>query len=221
MNKLIYKLNYFIDKQIDQINEFINLLNELVVSTYAVMVSLLHIVVIGGLLFFLNRKILYKIKELTMIGLLLFTYPLFAASFDCAKSKTVTEKTICSDVLISLQDEIMTDSYLSSLKKNDASYQKTIRSSHKKWLKDNRNICGGDVNCLIDSYNYEISYLKGLESIGYIDDLVQKKGWKLVNKMMEDEEFEHYFNVYNKNNILIKIKFYYRSMGFVEIKYFN
>ena len=51
-----------------------------------------------------------------LVSILLFSFlvtPLYAASFDCNKATTETEKAICADPELSALDELMSEKFLS------------------------------------------------------------------------------------------------------------
>jgi uncharacterized protein YecT (DUF1311 family) len=85
-----------------------------------------------------------------------------AASFDCAKAGTATEKAICRDPALSKQDEAVAAAYKAALTLwpagNWAAY---LRTEQRNWLKDRDQICkGGDVPCLKRDYELRLGYLR-------------------------------------------------------------
>lgn len=57
-----------------------------------------------------------------------------AASFDCASAKTVVEKQICGDILLSVLDDALSAGYTQALAASDS--PQTIESQQKDWLSE-------------------------------------------------------------------------------------
>lgn len=70
-----------------------------------------------------------------------------AASFDCAKAGTKTEKLICADAELSKLDEALAVAYADALKSTDPA---SLKAAQKAWLK-RRNRCG-NVACIQAAY---------------------------------------------------------------------
>lgn len=85
-----------------------------------------------------------------------------AASFDCAKAASPTEKAICRDPALSRQDEAVAAAYKAALTLWPAGNWATyIRAEQRNWLKDRDRICkGGDVACLKRDYELRLGYLQ-------------------------------------------------------------
>jgi len=86
-----------------------------------------------------------------------------AASFDCAKARSVVEKTICSNSDLSKLDESLSDVYKLALKEHPV--KNYVRTRQREWLKEN-NSCGKDklVSCLKSNYENRISQLKNIST---------------------------------------------------------
>ena len=118
-----------------------------------------------------------------------------AASFDCAKAATETEKAICSDPALSVLDDILgkyfslkssinlpefltPSDYLSafpSFKKSE-----TI-NLQKAWIENNQNKCYGSKVCLVSEYLDGVSnFLKASEQRNSYDADVKQEGWKIA-----------------------------------------
>lgn len=83
-----------------------------------------------------------------------------AASFDCAKAGTATEKAICRDPALSRQDEAVAAAFKAALTLWPAGNWPTyIRTEQRNWLKDRNDICKGDVACLKRDYELRLGYL--------------------------------------------------------------
>lgn len=78
--------------------------------------------------------------------------PLYAASFDCQKATTETEKAICLDDELSALDDIMAEVYKSAPDHLDYLPEDVIKGSQIVWL-NSRNSCGGEEECIFRSYN--------------------------------------------------------------------
>jgi uncharacterized protein YecT (DUF1311 family) len=84
-----------------------------------------------------------------------------AASFDCAKAGTATEKAICRDPALSRQDEAVAAAFKVALTLWPAgNWPAYIRTEQRNWLKDRNEICKGDVACLKRDYELRLGYLQ-------------------------------------------------------------
>ena len=75
-----------------------------------------------------------------------------AASFDCAKAKSLVEKTICSDGELSKLDEKLSEVYKISLKEHPV--QNYVRARQREWIRDN-NTCDKAKLAVCLRNNYE------------------------------------------------------------------
>lgn len=83
-----------------------------------------------------------------------------AASFDCAKAGTATEKAICRDPALSKQDEAVAAAFKAALTLwPTGNWPTYIRTEQRNWLKDRNGICKGDVACLKRDYELRLGYL--------------------------------------------------------------
>jgi len=91
-------------------------------------------------------------KIVILASLLLgFSAHSMAASFDCAKAMTKTEKAICADATLSLLDETLSNNYMMILSANIGSGARSaIKAEQRAWL-SSRNRCN-DRQCLVNSY---------------------------------------------------------------------
>lgn len=76
-------------------------------------------------------------------------------SFSCATAKTPTEKQICADTSLTQRDAVMNRIY-QTLKKNGKA--KKVLRQQLVWIKQ-RNLCGGDRDCLEKKYSKRIGDL--------------------------------------------------------------
>ncbi|WP_298437191.1 lysozyme inhibitor LprI family protein [Geobacter sp.] len=81
-----------------------------------------------------------------------------AASFDCAKARSVVEKTICSDEELSKLDGMMEDFYKKG--RDIVTYKDEFKKQQQRWIKDIRNACGNDAECLKLQYRDRIEELR-------------------------------------------------------------
>jgi uncharacterized protein len=83
-----------------------------------------------------------------------------AASFDCAKAGTPTEKAICKDPAVSKLDEQVAAAFKTALTFWPAGNWKTyILTEQRNWLKDRNAICKADTACLKTDYERRLVYL--------------------------------------------------------------
>jgi len=88
-------------------------------------------------------------RQLWMVlGWLLLSSVVQAASFDCGKATTTAEKLICADAKLSKLDDELARSYKAALQDNQQ--VNTIRQAQKQWLKE-RNVCV-DAACVKQAY---------------------------------------------------------------------
>lgn len=83
-----------------------------------------------------------------------------AASFDCAKAGTPTEKAICKDPAVSKLDEQVAVAFKAAQGLWSAGNWSTfIRNEQREWLKDRNGICKADVACLKQDYERRLTFL--------------------------------------------------------------
>ena len=84
-----------------------------------------------------------------------------AASFDCNKATTETEKAICDDPELSALDKRMSKAYKRA--RGSTSSGDVYKSNQFKWLKS-RDACISDKQCLLKSYNNILNELKDFDN---------------------------------------------------------
>lgn len=90
---------------------------------------------------------------------LAFTGRASAASFDCAKAATPTEKAICADPELSHQDERVTAAYQAALGLWPAGdWQAFLRREQRAWLKVRDTECKADRACLKRDYDLRLDF---------------------------------------------------------------
>ena len=86
--------------------------------------------------------------------------PARAASFDCAKAGTPTEKAICKDPAVSKLDDQVAAAFKTAQGLWPAgSWSTYIRTEQREWLKDRNDICKADVACLKQDYERRLTFL--------------------------------------------------------------
>jgi uncharacterized protein YecT (DUF1311 family) len=84
----------------------------------------------------------------------------WAASFDCAKAATSTEKAICKDAAVSRLDDQVAVAFKTAQGLWPAGNWSTfIRNEQREWLKERNDICKGDVACLKQDYERRLTFL--------------------------------------------------------------
>jgi len=84
-----------------------------------------------------------------------------AASFDCKKASTATEKAICADPAVSRLDEQVAEAFRAAQGHWAAgNWGAFIRSEQRWWLKDRDRICKADRACLQRDYELRLMLLK-------------------------------------------------------------
>jgi uncharacterized protein YecT (DUF1311 family) len=96
-----------------------------------------------------------------LIGLVLMVAPAAsAASFDCARAGTPTEKAICKDSAISKLDGQAAAAFKTAQGLWPAgNWSAYIRTEQRQWLKDRDGICKADITCLKQDYARRLSFL--------------------------------------------------------------
>lgn len=70
-------------------------------------------------------------------------------SFDCAKTKTNAERTICASIRLAGWDRSVAAAWKSRLQVTEAAEQRLLQAELPLWLKK-RDACGTDAQCLAD-----------------------------------------------------------------------
>lgn len=92
--------------------------------------------------------------RLIIYYLLFLNISLFGASFDCAKASSNVEKMICSDDELSELDQKMSLIFTKAFK--TSKYKEALKKQQIAWIKE-RNQCGEDIDCVINSYRDRLS----------------------------------------------------------------
>lgn len=87
------------------------------------------------------------------IFFIFFPHNSYSASFDCQKSKTFIERTICASPKLSSLDDQLALVYMRALE--STSDQNEIRKNQRNWLRNIRNVCQNE-ECLIQTYEQRI-----------------------------------------------------------------
>jgi len=83
-----------------------------------------------------------------------------AASFDCARAGTPTEKAICEDPAVSKLDEDVAAAFKAAQGLWPAgNWSAYIRTEQRQWLKDRSGVCKADVACLKQDYARRLTFL--------------------------------------------------------------
>ena len=98
-----------------------------------------------------------------VLGLVLFTPSVFAASFDCNKAATFIEKAICGNEEIGRLDDKLAVNFKAAKNSIGDDKAKELIASQKQWLSV-RNKCTDD-KCLIDSYSKRIAVIAGNSNV--------------------------------------------------------
>ena len=102
-----------------------------------------------------------------------------AASFDCNKATTETEKAICDDPELSALDKRMSKAYKRA--RGSTSSGDVYKSNQFKWLKS-RDACISDKQCLLKSYNNILNELKEFDY-----EALQKADERVLNYLVTIE----------------------------------
>jgi len=97
-------------------------------------------------------------KLLLALGLVGISPCALAASFDCGKAASDTEKLICSDAETSALDGKLQQAYKTALAATDAYGKKALAKEQRNWITYTRGICQ-DTTCLRQVYTARIAVL--------------------------------------------------------------
>ncbi|EON13217.1 Lipoprotein LprI [Pandoraea communis] len=97
------------------------------------------------------------VLSMSVVASLLEPLASHAASFDCTKAASATEKAICADAKLSKLDSDLAVVWKSVSR---ASGTPSLMASQRQWLK-RRDTCGADVACLSARYNERLAALAG------------------------------------------------------------
>jgi|GEM_PF-1130993 len=112
-----------------------------------------------------RKKVLWKPLLTLMIILGVMPAVLLAASFDCSKAKTKTEKAICKDPYLSVLDENLAAAYNQILETVDGD---SVKKTQRVWLKRSLYPCGDNRECI------QRAYESRLNELGYGTDPTKK-----------------------------------------------
>jgi uncharacterized protein YecT (DUF1311 family) len=97
---------------------------------------------------------------LSLLASLALTSGARAASFDCAKAGTPTEKAICKDPAVSKLDEQVAAAFKTAQGLWPAgNWSAYMRTEQRWWIKDRDDICKADAACLKQDYERRLSFL--------------------------------------------------------------
>jgi len=99
-----------------------------------------------------------------ILGYLALMTAAHAASFDCNKTATKTEKMVCASQALSRSDDELADVYKKALdNRTDIAKRESLMVEQRLWLSNIRNACR-DEDCLVEAYRIRIIYLSGLNA---------------------------------------------------------
>ncbi|WGZ92414.1 MAG: hypothetical protein QJT81_11010 [Candidatus Thiothrix putei] len=84
------------------------------------------------------------IRGLLLVAALVLPLHSHAASFNCAKAKTWSEKTVCNTKQLSSLDDLLAVSFKKALESTDD--KAALKSAQVAWLTDERDVCE-DIAC--------------------------------------------------------------------------
>ncbi len=126
-----------------------------------------------------------------ILVLVLTTFSLFGASFDCTKAKSDVEKAICQDDELSKLDEKLSSFYIEIL---DGTFskeeQENIKQAQRNWIKERNECKVGLIDCLVDKYKLRLT------SLGFYQDQY------FFGKPPIEESIVKYDLVLSENDIL-------------------
>lgn len=98
-----------------------------------------------------------------LISVVIIASPLtYAASFDCAKARSSTEKLICSDSKLSVMDEQLNTAFKDAISRSNA--KPLLITWQRDWLKSYELTQCKDVSCLSTEFGKRIELLNNVAS---------------------------------------------------------
>jgi uncharacterized protein len=91
-----------------------------------------------------------------LIAIFVIPSVIFAASFDCSKASTKTEKAVCDDSTLSKLDDDLSVAYDKALKVTD---RDSVKKVQRKWLKETLAPCREDKECIKKAYENRLRQL--------------------------------------------------------------
>jgi uncharacterized protein len=111
-----------------------------------------------------------NLRTALLIGVITAPMLAHAASFDCAKAASATEKLICGNTAVSLLDEQLGQAYKQAL--TNSADKDSLKQQQVEWLKQQR-ACK-DAECLTQTYQARIEQLKKVETTNKASELDTK-----------------------------------------------
>ena len=112
--------------------------------------------------------------------------PTLAASFDCTKAATKSEKLICVDQQVSAADEQLAELYRRILEQS--SDKENVKKEQRNWIKAQRDACP-DTSCMLKAYQARIAALEALEPTRTVAQL------RTASLTVAQSEAQHQFKV--------------------------
>ena len=93
---------------------------------------------------------LMKSRTVFFVVAMLFSYSVFAVSFDCSNAATFVERTICSDDELGRMDDALTENYIGMMHSDFGGSVEELKREKIRWIKQ-RNQCKTR-QCIVDAY---------------------------------------------------------------------
>lgn len=142
------------------------------------------------------------------IALLPINVAVNAASFDCGKANTATEKAICADSQLSKLDEVLAELYFIkrsinyssdelSTMADTSSFPEFLRSNTRaqqvEWIEGIQEKCYGVTNCLVDAY------LNRIKDFFHVDIQQDTRVWRMLAKLDHPND-DYSTSIWSYNN---------------------
>lgn len=131
-----------------------------------------------------------------------------AASFDCGKASTDTEKAICADPQLSKLDDVLAELYQMKRSINFSSEELSMmtdmfnfpgflssqtRKEQVGWIENIQKKCYGDTNCLVHAY------LNRIQEFYVVDTQQDTKTWRILTKL-DNPNSDYSTSIWSFNN---------------------
>jgi uncharacterized protein len=120
----------------------------------------------------------HSLRVIFSLFIVLRSFTLHAASFDCEAARTTAERIVCANRRLSELDGLLAGTYKSAIAK--AKDPSDLKLQQRAWLRDMRDKCG-DTDCLVQVYTARIAMLTGV--CDYFSKYNNPGGWRELRKL--------------------------------------
>jgi uncharacterized protein len=100
-----------------------------------------------------------KLSYFKLLSILVLSFEVNAASYDCAGKLNLTEQAICSSKALNLLDEQLSQYYSAQLAVLQNAEKSDLINNQQKWIRKRNHNCQANVDCLVVVYSARIEQL--------------------------------------------------------------